>query len=225
MFLCDDQRAFLGAYTASRAAALAGVPKSTVYYWARTGLIVPSVSPVKERLWSYADLIAIRMVSWLRREKRHESARIPSTPMSSVRRAFAQLKEEGLDIWSDTEDAATKLLVDLDGIIHIRRVDVTAELSGQVPMPFVDLIAPFSCEHAHEGPDLVRPRSDLRIVPGKVAGQPHIVRTRITSLAVRALWVAGYTMGQVCSLYPEQARASLEQAISLEDQLASEDVA
>ncbi|MCL2464549.1 MAG: hypothetical protein FWF28_05725, partial [Micrococcales bacterium] len=55
-----------GCYEASRAAALSGVPKSTLYEWARRRVVVPSVSPEREKLWSYADLMALRIVSWLR---------------------------------------------------------------------------------------------------------------------------------------------------------------
>lgn len=41
-----------GCYEAIRAAALSGVPLSTVYDWARKGLVVPSVSSVREMLGS-----------------------------------------------------------------------------------------------------------------------------------------------------------------------------
>ena len=58
-----------GCYEAPRAAALAGVPVSTLYDWSRKGLVTPSISPVREKLWSYADLIQLRMVSWLRHPK------------------------------------------------------------------------------------------------------------------------------------------------------------
>src|SRR5262245_13790019 len=57
------------AYVADRAAALAGVPKSTVHYWARTKLLVPSVSAERTKLWSYEDLMKLRTIEWLRRTK------------------------------------------------------------------------------------------------------------------------------------------------------------
>lgn len=49
-----------GEYTAERAAALSGVPKSTVHYWARQGILIPSGSPERVKLWSYGDLMALR---------------------------------------------------------------------------------------------------------------------------------------------------------------------
>jgi phage terminase Nu1 subunit (DNA packaging protein) len=58
-----------GCYEAARAAALSGVSKTTVYWWARQGIVLLSVSPVREKLWSYSDLMALRVVSWLRHPK------------------------------------------------------------------------------------------------------------------------------------------------------------
>jgi MerR HTH family regulatory protein len=58
-----------GAYPADRAAALSGVPKSTLHYWARQEILVPSLSAEKVKLWSYADLMALRTIYWLRQRK------------------------------------------------------------------------------------------------------------------------------------------------------------
>ena len=58
-----------GCYEAARAAALSGVPTRTVYDWATKGIVVPSVSPVQEKLWSFADLMSLRIVAWLREKK------------------------------------------------------------------------------------------------------------------------------------------------------------
>ncbi|HVA61585.1 MAG TPA: hypothetical protein VNG13_13775, partial [Mycobacteriales bacterium] len=89
-----------GCYEAARAAALSGVPKSTLYYWARTEVVTPSVSPVREKLWSYADLMALRIVSWLRHPKDVSVDTLPASPMREVRRALSELDRRGLDIWS-----------------------------------------------------------------------------------------------------------------------------
>lgn len=52
---------FDGCYEAARAAALSGVPLTAVYWWARHGVVVPSVSPERTKLWSSSDLIALRV--------------------------------------------------------------------------------------------------------------------------------------------------------------------
>jgi hypothetical protein len=77
-----------GAYTAERTAALSGVPKSTVHYWSRKGILIPSVSPERVKLWSYGDLMALRTIYWLRQTKRDQSGReVPRTAMKAIRRA------------------------------------------------------------------------------------------------------------------------------------------
>jgi hypothetical protein len=87
-----------GAYTTERAAALSGVPKSTVYYWARRGHLLPSVSQ-KPLLWSYTDLLALRTIYWLRQPKTAFDREVPATSMPKVRRALKQLKALALDLF------------------------------------------------------------------------------------------------------------------------------
>jgi DNA-binding transcriptional MerR regulator len=74
-----------GAYTADRASALSGVPKSTVHYWSRHELLSPSVSAEKVKLWSYADLMGLRIIYWLRQRKTDSAgAEIPRTSVKAI---------------------------------------------------------------------------------------------------------------------------------------------
>ena len=85
-----------GAYAADRASALSGVPKSTIHYWARTELLVPSVSRSKVKLWSYADLMGLRIIYWLRQQKTDVAgAEVPATSMRAIRRALRHLAAPG----------------------------------------------------------------------------------------------------------------------------------
>lgn len=69
------------------------------------------------------------------------------------------------------------------------------------------------------GPDLVRPRAWLRISPSRVAGEPHIEHSRLTTQTVAALADRGYPLGQIAEMYDEPVEA-IEQAVDLERQLA-----
>lgn len=81
-----------GAYSADRAAALSGVPKATVYYWARKEILVPSVSAERVRLWSYSDLLALRVIAWLRATKTAPDGQaIAPTTMTAVRTGLREL--------------------------------------------------------------------------------------------------------------------------------------
>lgn len=210
-----------GCYEAGRAAALSGVPLSTVYWWARKGIVVPTVSPVREMLWSYSDLMALRIVSWLRHPKEHDSGTpLPSSPMPKVRRALAALERLNLDPWDDDVAGRSPLRVDRAGdilVVHGREVLTLDDQPTLLPADVLDLTGPFS-EAGGRGPDLLRPRPHLRIVPARVAGEPHIERSRLTTQTLAALAARGYGSKQIAAMYDEPV-AVVDEAIDLEKQL------
>lgn len=204
----------LGHYEAERAAALAGVPNNTLYYWARTGLILPSVSAEREKLWSYRDLLTLRLVRWLRTPK--EDLSIARTTMSEVRQL---LDKVGDDLWRVDEagrDVPT-ILVARDGSV-VMNERPRSTLGGQYLLDGdeLDLFAPFGT-----GVDLRVPRPRLRIVPGKVSGEPHLAGSRLTTRTVAALAERGFSTGQIAELYPREDRVALEEALELERSLAA----
>ena len=56
----------------------------------------------------------------------------------------------------------------------------------------LDLVAPY-----HNGPDLLEPRPLLRIIPGKLQGEPHLLGTRIASATIYTLHNSGYGAEQI----------------------------
>jgi uncharacterized protein (DUF433 family) len=210
-----------GAYTADRAAALAGVPLSTVHWWARNDILVPSVSPVRVKLWSYADLMGLRVIHWLRREKEtDDGTTIPRTAMPAVRRALRELAALDMALW--TEDGGPSVRVNRRGQVFLvtrpspeRAADRQRALSRDA----LDVLAPFLTESAR-GPNLVRPRPLLRIVPGKLGGSPHVQHTRLESRAIGALAGRGFDRSKIHRLYPEIEPAAIGEAVELERQLA-----
>jgi len=212
--------AFDGCYDARRTAALSGVPRSTVYDCARKGVVVPSISPEREKLWSYSDLVALRIVSWLRHPKGRDGDVRPASAMRQVRKVLVQLDEQGLDLW-DGRTGASPLYVDPTGTIVIVTPDATRDLSGQGLLSgWLDLLGVFEGSDG-AGPDLRRPREHLRIVPGKCAGEPHLEGSRLTTVTVAALAGRGYTLEDVARLYPDESRQSLKEAIDLERSLGT----
>jgi uncharacterized protein (DUF433 family) len=214
-----------GCYEATRAAALSGVPISTVYYWAKTGVVIPSQSPVKEKLWSYADLMALRVVSWLRRAKASgESEAVPASPMPQVRQALAFLDSQGVDLWRPRDDTQSPLVVDRAGKIWIRLspgviTDHRGNPTLQYNEAWLDVLAPFGAA-GQRGPDLRKPRPRLRIVPLKVAGEPHVAHSRITSRSLAALAGRGFDTGRLAEMYGLE-RQDVKEALDLESQLAA----
>ena len=210
-----------GVYTADRAAGLSGVPKSTVHHWARKEILVPSVSAERVKLWSYADLMGLRTIYWMRQPKRASDGKdIPRTAMPSVLRALSDLRDLDLGLWA--EDGAPRVAVDRGGHVWLRTEPGAVEtLHGQRPIDedWLDLIEPFSTWEGTRGPNLQAPKPHLRIVPGKLSGSPHIVSTRIETIAISALRDRGLDHEKIHQLYPVVAPMAIAEAIDLERQL------
>ena len=210
----------IGAYTADRASALSGVPKSTIHYWARSDVLVPSVSPERVKLWSYSDLLGLRFIYWLRRPKVAEGGwGIPRTSMPAVRRALRMLNALDLDLF---EEGRPTVLIDGTGRLMVEPPGESPHtLEGQlVAKGLIDLIAPFTADEGLRGPDLARPSEFVRIVPRKLAGAPHIRETRVETQALHTLELRGFSPERIARLYPALDPAAIQDALAVERQLA-----
>lgn len=206
------------AYTADRAAALAGVPRSTLYYWARTGLVVPSVSQTKLKRWSYADLLVLRLVDWLRQTK-PDDLEVAKVSVQKIRQRLErtedladQLLTRGLEVWVDRKGLL--LFEDARGMY----VPLGGGLAQELVDTKVNLVRPFEVA-GMRGPDLVRPRPTLRIVPGKLSGEPHVEATRIPTQMLAALERRGFEPPAIVEMYPALNVTNVAEAIDLEVQL------
>lgn len=206
-----------GAYTAERAAALSGVPGRTVHYWAQNRHLLPSVSDAP-RLYSFADLLALRVLYWLRRPKHALDHDIPASSMPKIQRALREIDRLGLD-W--IEDGQSTLGVTLDGEVAINAPGLPPQRAhGQLfRADVIDVLAPFEGLEGTGGPDLRRPRPLLRILPRKISGAPHIDGTRLPTESVHALAKRGYSVGEIVSIYPFASAEAVSNSIDLERQL------
>jgi uncharacterized protein (DUF433 family) len=207
-----------GAYKARRAAALSGVPLSTIHWWARERILVPNVSARKVKLWSYGDLIGLRVIYWLRRRKTSQAGvDIPATSMPMVKRALDALRELNVPLWD--ADGPT-ILVDEDGRIVLDTPKGRLNADGQpADDGLLNLVAPFPTAEGTKGPDLARPRTELRITPGRLSGSPHIAGTRIETCAIGSLLHDGYSAARIAELYPAVTTVQIDQSFDLEKQL------
>jgi uncharacterized protein (DUF433 family) len=209
---------FTGAYSADRAAALSGVPKSTVYYWARKGHLVPSISKTSLKLWSFKDLLGLRTIYWLRQPKKAFEIEIPSTSMQQVKRALAEISRLDLEL---IESGRPVVAVTRFGEIVIDSVAAPLQLvNGEyLEREIIDLIAPFPVMEGGKGPHLHAPRELLRIVPGKLGGAPHVQGTRVESESLFALARRGFTVEHLGRVYPFVSPEAIAQSLELERQL------
>jgi uncharacterized protein (DUF433 family) len=212
-----------GAYPADRAAALSGVPLSTVHYWSREAILAPSVSAHKVKLWSYSDLMGLRTIYWLRQAKKSpEGAAIPRATMHAVKRALAQLAELDLNLWS--EETGPAVSVDRGGnVVVLSQPDPEAAHRQRTldrEDDLLNVLDPFQAAEGSRGPHLQAPRPRLRIVPGKLGGSPHVAHTRVESQALAALAVDGLPEAKIYRLYRDVEPQAIDDALDLEQQLA-----
>lgn len=206
------------AYSTERVAGLAGVPARTVYYWAKTGLWTPSVSAEREMTWSYADLLALRLFAWLRTPK--EALDVKATSLRRIREALDHVEALG----DKLEAEMCFVWVDHGGGLHIGEQDTGFRpaqpglAQGELDIGPVDLLAAHTTAEGRHLSDLRRPRELLRIVPGKLAGEPHVVDTRIPSSALFGLIERGLTREAVSEMY-EVAPAVVQQAVDYEHEI------
>jgi uncharacterized protein (DUF433 family) len=124
-------------------------------------------------------------------------------------------------------DKALVLRVRNDGEIYFQvesgevRLAISAGVSQVVAPGVVDLLAEFDTEEGTRGPHLIRPRPHLRIIPGKLGGEPHVQDTRIETRTIVALFSRGANVADVLELYPFLELGDLEDARDLETQLAT----
>lgn len=203
----DNVDLYRGLYDAPRAAALSGVPETTLHYWARKGIYVPSISPEPRiRYWSWMDLLALRMIHWLR----HDDGDTKAVPMSKVRDALDVLRD--LNIPRQLFHRVVVGRLGNDVYVKVGDSVFRADTSRQgLMLTTVNLIEPYG-----SGPDLLEPRPQIRIIPGKLHGEPHILGTRIATATIYALHEDGYSSGDIREMYPEANPHALEQAIDLE---------
>lgn len=222
MRIMPERARISGAYTADRAASLAGIPRSTLYYWARTELIVPSVSHLKVKKWSYADLLVMRLVDWLRKDKPRgdERKELSRASMVRIRKELSLVESLGDRLMDD----GFAVEVDPAGKLHFAHGhEKWIELGGghrQYEAGALDLVRPFEIHLGIVGPDLAQPGETLRIIPGKLSGEPHVEGTRIQTQAVGALDARGLDPTTILELYPDLQLRNVTAAIQLEQRLA-----
>lgn len=202
-----------GVYDAARAAALSGVPLTTMHYWARNGIYRPSVAAgARTRFWSWGDLLALRAIAWFRAREGPDRPR--RTSMRRVREMLKALEFGGIPrdelyrVVAMTE--AGQLAIRLDDAVTITADNRRQGLLDRV----LPLVQPFG-----NGPDLYRPRPLLRIVPGKLHGEPHLVGTRIASAVVFEFARMGYPLADIEAFYPDADPDARQQAIDFEQSL------
>lgn len=141
--------------------------------------------------------------------------------MTKIRLALAAVENVGEHL----RERSVRVWVDKRGGVVLRvRDEVFVPLprglvQGLVDLGEIDLVEAFEGHGGIRGPNLVQPRPTLRIIPGKLSGEPHVVDTRIPTAMLAALVASGLDCREVRELYPALTLDNVEDAIDLEGQL------
>ena len=209
----DALRAPRGRYRAHRAAQLSGVPRSTVYEWARKAVLAPDYVNASPMLWSYRDLVFLRLLARMRQHgiPRPEASRgvaslrtslaDPSVEIASVRIAG------GLYLGDSSHDVISGQHVFADILALTKPFDLLEPIAGVNDRPTW-------------GPDLVQPSEHTYISPGVMGGEPCVGATRIPTASVFTLaTVRRLDPPKIVRLYPQLTPEVVEDAVALERRL------
>ena len=207
-----------GRYGTNRAAQLSGVPARTIQVWRSDKVYVPDFDSTRP-LWSYRDLILIRMVAWLRR------CGIPLARAGSYAHKVRERLTAGEDI---QQIMVTHRAAVFDG-------ELFDPVVGEDLLPYdnlSELLSVFELQTTQVsdfgrrrlwGPDLITPSEYTSISPLVLGGEPCIRRSRIPTANVHALHrERGLTTPQIVKLYPGLNPEEADDAYKLESRLRTE---
>lgn len=209
-----------GRYTVERASQLSGVPTSTVYDWRRNAILVPDYVNARPAVWSYRDLVLLRVMAWLRqggmpRPLAAEKARSIRSQLSAgkkIRRIHASRTDvilTGPDE-STVEDDRNNLLPSSDFYELLSTFDLHEPIDELRSRSRGSMWAP----------NLITPSDHSMISPFVLAGDPCIEHSRIPTASIFALRTERrLPVSAIVDLYPGISHASVEDVVELEGRL------
>lgn len=173
-------------------------------------MAVPEIQEKNPAVYSFRDLVAIRTISFLRKD----------ISLQKIRKAFANL--DPLDLTEHPSeykfgtDGTTIGVADQDG----RVIDLVRS-PGQISLfTFEEVFSTFTNKRGIEVVDFLRPRAHLDVNPGRMGGWPTIDGSRVTYDTIADL-VDGdsITVEDIPFYYPSVSAAAAEDAVSFDAQV------
>lgn len=199
-----------GVYSAAEAARLAKVPKSTLSYWARTDLIVPSRHKQRPRLYTFEDLRDLVVANTLR----GQGART-----RDIRTAIAYVQSV-----DDVQRLAQANFGVFDGQLVYLDEDgnpVAPHKGGQrfFRVKMGEVFGTLGVDDPQH--PVMRPAKRISVNPEVRGGTPVIEGTRIPTKLIAELVDEGAVEDEVAALYPRLTPEDVAAALAWERSLAS----
>ncbi|MDX2520607.1 MULTISPECIES: DUF433 domain-containing protein [Streptomyces] len=201
-------------YEPKLAAALTGATLRQLAHWrnpaaAKGALLIPEVSAERPILYSFRDLIALRLCVQMRKE----------TSLHKIRDAVRSLR---VNLGEREHLSTYRLVADGHHIYLVEPAQATDLLHGGngVIHQVVDALKPFYRGGRHI-PDLYQPRDHLRVDEDVRGGEPVIDGTRIPAADVAALVRDGIAPERIVDFYPGVSAAAARDALDFSDYVDS----
>lgn len=198
---------------------LTGATKAQLAYWRKDtpsspALLVPEGKRSGRYLYSWADVVALRSIVYLRSEK----------SLPRIRRAVATLRGLESDQWTHLGryrliSAKRSILVKTPNGQLLDLGEKPGTILSEVLMR--DVLEPFQTSTGRSVPALVRPRPHITVDPGILGGYPVLSGTRVPFDAVAALANDDLQPAEIVSIYPSVRDEAIQDALDFAEQVAS----
>lgn len=207
------------AYTANMTALLSGASPSQLRYWRQAHggeapLLVPQHGARPQALYSYRDVLVLRMFARLRGE----------VSLQTIRKAVTWMEDHLAD-GRDLSERTLLAVPEKRSIVYFSAdgefLDVGKE-PGQYghQAAMRDLFRPFRNRRGDVVPDLTHPASGLLIDPEIRGGVPVVEGTRITYNLLAGLAQDGLSLAEIHQFYPGVSAEAVKGATELATRVA-----
>jgi uncharacterized protein (DUF433 family) len=198
---------------------LTGATIAQLSYWRKdtqsaSALLVPENKKSGRYLYSWADVVALRSIVYLRSEK----------SLPKIRRAVATLRRLESDQWTHL---ASYTLISTPRTILVRTptgqlLDVEEHPGTVVTETLMgDVLEPFETRTGRIVPALRRPRPNITVDPRVLGGYPVLAGTRVPFDAVAALVEDDLQPAEITAIYPSADPEAISDALEFAQQVAA----
>ncbi len=201
------------------ASVLTGATVRQLAYWRKPTrsappLLVPEGKRSGRYLYSWADIVALRSIVYLRQEK----------SLPRIRRAVGTLRSLEADTWVHL---SAYRLISTPSTILVRTpsgqlLDLDRQPGTVLEETLMqDVLAPFETHDGRQVPALRRPRARIAVNPAILGGFPTIAGTRVPFDVVAALARDELEPDEIAAVYPSVDRDAISDAVSFAEQVAA----
>lgn len=181
------------AYEVKLAAYLSGVTISQLEGWAQKDIFQPEIQQARPKIYSFRDLVALRMLAILRH----------NLSLQKIRQSLDALRDQDftdhLSVYRFATDGKRIMVHTDEGFMDLTKNPGQWELYD-----FQKIYESFTNFKGRQVPNLLNPHEGIEVSPGRLGGEPTVTGTRVSYELVRDLTAGddGMTADEIEEFYP-----------------------